>query len=262
MTISQCRGMVSGLGVTVGAALLVALLAPAGHAEIEQGPCDGTAVFSDGTTLAASDAADATLEIPESDTVSYEGAIDIDVPDEPVDFSGEIVVSLPFGNWTLATWSGETAEVAASGTYAYDAPSWVPRGSGAVPLEVSHTHGDVLCRANLQVAVAGSPWSLGSVILLASTLVFGIAAVAAGVRTVRGTGHPLMGLVTGFLFGLLGAASLFVFGGIALDSMMFLVLPLLGIVLGVAMGVWAPFGADVETPTGGDRTSTGTASGV
>lgn len=254
------RSASRAVGVMTGSAMLVLLLVPAGHAEITQGPCDGTAAFSDGLTVAASDPADVPLEIPEADTVSYEARIDIAASEDPVDFSGEIVLSLPIGNWALATWSGETTELATSGTYAYDAPSWVPRGSGPVPLEVSHTHGDVLCRANFRVAVAGSPWNLASILILCSAIVFGIAAVAAGVRTVDGTGRPMMGLVTGFLFGLLGAATLFVFGGIALDSAMFLVLPLLGIVLGVGMGVWAPFGADAGPPAGGDRTPTGTTS--
>ena len=55
-------------------------------------------------------------------------------------------------------------------------------------------------------------------------------------------GRPVLGAVAGFFFGVaLGVAAL-VFGVLALDSVVLVVLPLVGILLGVALGVTAPLG--------------------
>jgi hypothetical protein len=246
-----------GLAIVAIAGLLVIPAMTAG-AEIVEGPCDGSVTFSDsGLTVAASAPADTAIEIPSSDTVSYEGSIDIAVPADPVDVSGEVTISLPFGHWRVANWSGQTAEVAKTGTYTYTAPSWVPRGSGPVPIEIVHTHGDVVCRATFQGAISGSPWNVVSGLLLLGTVVFGIAMLAAGAKTTKGGGRPVLGLVSGFLFGLLGAASLFAFGATALNSPMFWILPLVGIVVGVGMSAWAPFGSGPQQPAG-PGTGTGT----
>lgn len=239
------------LAAVTTAGILALLLAPGAYAEITDGPCSGSVTFADtGLTVAASDPAGTAVEIPETATVTYEAAIDIAEPAEPVDVSGEIVLGLPFGSWSVADWSGRTADLATSGTYTYAAPAWVPRGSGPVPIEIVHTHGDVVCRAQLQGAVAGSPWSVTSVLLLLSTAVFGVTMFAAGLKTGRGTGRPVLGLVTGFLFGLLGAASLFAYGAVPLDTPLFWILPLAGIVVGVVLGSWAPFGGEPTSPLG------------
>lgn len=56
-------------------------------------------------------------------------------------------------------------------------------------------------------------------------------------------GRPFLGVISGFFFGLFGAAALFLFGVIPLDSHLVWILPIVGIVLGLFMATWAPFGS-------------------
>jgi predicted lipid-binding transport protein (Tim44 family) len=55
-------------------------------------------------------------------------------------------------------------------------------------------------------------------------------------------GRPFLGVFSGFFFGLFGGLTLFLFGVIPLDSHLLWVLPIIGIVLGLIMAAWAPFG--------------------
>jgi hypothetical protein len=56
-------------------------------------------------------------------------------------------------------------------------------------------------------------------------------------------GHPILGVISGFFFGLFLGATLFMFGFIPLHSPLLWILPLVGIVLGLLMAAWAPFGS-------------------
>jgi len=56
-------------------------------------------------------------------------------------------------------------------------------------------------------------------------------------------GRPFLGVISGFFFGIFGAAALFLFGIIPLDSHLIWILPILGIVLGLFMATLAPFGS-------------------
>jgi hypothetical protein len=56
-------------------------------------------------------------------------------------------------------------------------------------------------------------------------------------------GRPFLGVISGFFFGLFGGITLFLFGVIPLDSHVLWILPILGIVLGLLMATWAPFGS-------------------
>jgi hypothetical protein len=55
-------------------------------------------------------------------------------------------------------------------------------------------------------------------------------------------GHAILGVISGFLFGLFLGVTLFLFGVIPLSSQWLWILPLLGILLGLVMAAWAPFG--------------------
>jgi hypothetical protein len=59
-------------------------------------------------------------------------------------------------------------------------------------------------------------------------------------------GHPILGIISGFLFGLFLGIALFLYGVIPLSSMWLWILPLLGILLGLIMAAWAPFGRGPE----------------
>ena len=61
-------------------------------------------------------------------------------------------------------------------------------------------------------------------------------------------GRPFLGVISGFFFGLFGAVTLFLFGVIPLDSHLIWILPILGIVLGLFMATWAPFGSGTTDP--------------
>lgn len=62
-------------------------------------------------------------------------------------------------------------------------------------------------------------------------------------------GRPFLGVISGFFFGLFGSIALFLFGVIPLDSHVVWILPIVGIVLGLVMAAWAPFGsATAEQP--------------
>ncbi|RPI23658.1 MAG: hypothetical protein EHM57_03650 [Actinobacteria bacterium] len=55
-------------------------------------------------------------------------------------------------------------------------------------------------------------------------------------------GHPILGIISGFFFGLFLAITLFLYGVIPLHGPWVLVLPILGTLLGIGMAAWAPFG--------------------
>jgi uncharacterized membrane protein len=55
-------------------------------------------------------------------------------------------------------------------------------------------------------------------------------------------GHPVLGVVAGFLFGLFLAVTLVLAGVLALNSVLVTLMPLLGIVYGLVMARFAPFG--------------------
>ncbi|MEA2010993.1 MAG: hypothetical protein U9N78_09840 [Actinomycetota bacterium] len=59
-------------------------------------------------------------------------------------------------------------------------------------------------------------------------------------------GRPILGVTTGFLFGLFLGVTLFLYGVIPLSSDMLWILPLLGLLLGLIMAAWAPFGKSAE----------------
>lgn len=55
-------------------------------------------------------------------------------------------------------------------------------------------------------------------------------------------GHPVLGVVAGFVFGLFLAVTLVLAGVLALNSVLVTMVPLLGIVYGLVMARFAPFG--------------------
>lgn len=67
-------------------------------------------------------------------------------------------------------------------------------------------------------------------------------------------GRPILGVMSGFFFGLFGGMALFLYGVIPLHSSLLWILPLLGILLGLILAAWAPFGAR-NKPTVDDGTS-------
>jgi hypothetical protein len=58
----------------------------------------------------------------------------------------------------------------------------------------------------------------------------------------NGHGRPVLAAFAGFFFFLSIGVLLLTFGVVALDSILLIILPIVGIILGVAWAVWAPLG--------------------
>ena len=56
-------------------------------------------------------------------------------------------------------------------------------------------------------------------------------------------GHPIVGGISGLIFGLAAGLALLAFTVVSLSSVILLIVPIAGLVLGIAWGVWAPLGA-------------------
>ncbi len=55
-------------------------------------------------------------------------------------------------------------------------------------------------------------------------------------------GRPALAAICGFLTGLFGAFDLVFFGAIQLDNILVTLLPIVGLLGGVALALWAPLG--------------------
>ncbi len=55
-------------------------------------------------------------------------------------------------------------------------------------------------------------------------------------------GHPILGAISGFFFGLFLGATLFLYGVVSLDSNLLVILPVAGVVVGLVLAWLAPFG--------------------
>ena len=58
----------------------------------------------------------------------------------------------------------------------------------------------------------------------------------------RSSGRPILGAVSGLFFGLFVALDLILLGTVPLASILLVILPILGLVGGIALGRWAPIG--------------------
>ncbi len=157
-----------------------ALSTPAGA--VVNGPCTGSAVFSTGATITAEQPLDPATVIPDADSVLYQGSINISPPDEPIPFEGGISAEIAgLGRFPVANWGGETEEVSDSGTYVYEVPSWVPRGTGEILLSANHAQGGAECFGQVKVTLEGDPGA-AAIIGATGTVLFFAGTLAAGVK--------------------------------------------------------------------------------
>ncbi len=165
--------------------LMVASVAAPASGEVIQAGCSGSATFSNNVTVTESTPVEDVIEVPDMDEVIYTGMIDLPPADEPEPFSGNVTVALPLGQrWTAATWPvppGETETVEASGTYRYEVPGFVPRGTGGLLVTAFHQQRGVTCEVQVTMALAGNPGA-AAYVATAGTVVFGLGVAAAGSR--------------------------------------------------------------------------------
>lgn len=69
-------------------------------------------------------------------------------------------------------------------------------------------------------------------------------------------GRPILGAISGLVFGLLLGPTLWLWGVIDLASPLMWILPIVGLILGLLMAAWAPFGSASEAPSSSDAEST------
>lgn len=159
---------------------VAALSTPAGA--VVSGPCTGSAVFSTGATITAEQPLDPATVIPDADDVLYQGSINISPPDDPIPFQGGISAEIAgVGSFPVANWGGETVEVSDSGTYTYEVPSWVPRGTGDILLTGNHAQGGAECTGQVKVTLEGDPGA-AAFVALGGTVLFGAGVIGAGVK--------------------------------------------------------------------------------
>lgn len=169
----------AALGALI-ALMIAAMAAPAG-AEVISGECTGMVTFSDGTVVTEAQPRDEVVDVPPADTVMYEGATGLDAPTEPVPFSGSVDVRLPFMTWVVASWSGETVENSDAGSYSYDVPGFVPRGTGGFEVTGYHTQQGQTCEVVVTMRLAGDPGP-AAILGIALTGIFAAGVGAAGVK--------------------------------------------------------------------------------
>lgn len=165
-----------------GAAVLwiVALASPA-FGVTESGQCTGTGAFSNGTIVSSEQPIDVISVVPAEGSVEYGGSTGMPKPENAVPFNGSVDVALPFGGITIVTWSGETELNEAAGTYEYEVPAMVPRGSGALQVTARHVQEGQTCVATVQMAIEGSPGAAAAVGAV-GTVIFGAGVVGAGFK--------------------------------------------------------------------------------
>jgi hypothetical protein len=59
---------------------------------------------------------------------------------------------------------------------------------------------------------------------------------------VKYRGRPILAAISGFFLGVFLALDLVLFGIVQLDNIIVTLLPIIGLVVGVALAWWAPFG--------------------
>ncbi len=161
--------------------LMMSTLASPATAAVIEGPCTGSATFSNGVVVTESQPIDQVVKVPDGDTVQYTGSVNIPAPAEPIPFDGGITVRLPVGGVTIVPWSGETLEVSDSGEYTYTLPSAIPHGTGGLEVTARHSQGGVTCIVVVTMAVEGSPGT-AALIGAVGTLVFGAGVIGAGFK--------------------------------------------------------------------------------
>jgi hypothetical protein len=171
------RVILAGAALLLGGAFVLVSAGPAG-AVIDQGPCNGSGQFvNEGLNVRASESG--VVEVPEKDTVNWEGALGASTDEVP--YSGKIEVELPppFAALSIDDWSGTTDSVQNNGTKKYDIPSFVPKG---VELDVvgEHTQGSIKCKGHVTIKLAGSTFGPVSIVSLVGTAATGVGLVLAG----------------------------------------------------------------------------------
>ena len=241
------RARLMRAGALVGVGWFLALAPPAGADVISPaGACSGSGTWQGGgfSEASADHVPSDVIEIPQADTVVWEGSVGGASPTDTVPrraISGEVELDLPFGSVTLDDWGGTSERAANTGDHDYDLPDVVI--GIELPLHGAHREdGSEVCSGSVNVVVVGGTFDnplsyAGLVGLILSAIALVVAGRIKGLKT-----HSVFGGFAGLFFGLFLAISLLVFGALPLDSIILLILPLAFLVIGLVWGKLAPLG--------------------
>ncbi len=161
-------------------------LAQPASAEVIEGPCIGDAVFSNGTVVTERTPLSVNNAVPAEDTVEYFGDTTLSDPAEPESFSGNVSVRLPAGgSWVVVDWPDDPSDTTemtfAEGEYAYEVPSWVPKGTGGLEVTATHTQRGQTCIVAVTMSVEGDPGP-AAIIGAAGSAMFAAGVIGAGFK--------------------------------------------------------------------------------
>jgi hypothetical protein len=230
------------ISVTLVAAVGVFVWVGPAAGEVVEGSRTGSVTMEGQLAVDVQQPSTAPVEIPDRGTAEVAGSFDLPPAEAPVPYRGELRGRHAFGTWVITSWTGRSTTPEVSAARSYELPSFIPRGSGPIPVVLDASFGDESCRVVGTVAVAGPTFDgLSLAMIVVTGLLFG-ATAASGRSRARGSGRPLVGAITALLAGGTGAVALFGTGVIALDDNVWFVAPLMLGALGVTLGAVAPFG--------------------
>jgi hypothetical protein len=238
----RVRSMVVLAVVVVGTGLAVAPAGPAGADVVTPpGGCRGVGfwVGGDFQELTGDHETDDVIEIPIEDVVRWQGKVGDATREDTTDrrpVDGSVVLELPLGQSRVVNdWGGTSVKEVAQGRHKYDLP-FVFKG---VKMKLSGHHddnGERICSGSVYVQVEGS--ALSNPLTWAG--IVGLAVSALGLVWAGRGRHPIGGALAGLVFGGAIGGLLLMFAVIPLDSVVLLVAPAVGLVLGVVVGWSAP----------------------
>lgn len=245
----------------LAAVVMVALADIPGEQELGAsltGPCDGTAQIQNGPLLDPSESA-GLYTVPIDGSADYDGSVSGPSDgDERPEANGKVEVETPplFPNIAVGgAWPGGDNVITGiqeDGTQSWsDLPDWTPRG---VPFRVSGFHNDaggIRCDGFVWLQFEGSTtqspvvWVTAALTLLWLVLLIG----AAGTIMGRDAGRQVMSTIMGLLFGLELGFLLILLGIVPLHSAAPVVLGILGLLMGIAVGL-GPKGRTMDLGAG------------
>ena len=198
------------------------------------GQCAGSATLSNGVKIDPYQS-EGVYTVPLSGSAKYSGSVEVDEKRRRT-ASGRVEIKTPplLPSITLGdqlTWGPEVTGVGEEGTVKWDLPNLIPRDVTITVTGVHNENGTAFCEGSVQIKVDGSPWDSP----MTPISLVGTAALLGGlVWTGRGKvmAKKILRPIVGLLLGIFVAIDLIVFGVISFESVLVVMLPILGLLVG------------------------------
>jgi hypothetical protein len=224
----------AGIVAAVTAALLTSWPAPAA-ADLSQPPgaCEVTTTWGEGgpTVESASAEPGAVIEVPRAEKVTWSARVNgpEEGVDRPVAGSVSLALPAPLGTVTLDEWTGATDNIETSGVRSL--PDLLPAGVIFDLRLEHHENGSLFCTATVRLRMEGGPGPIAWT-GLALMLLFGALLSMVGIRGGCSFWMRLLAAGLGLLIAILLGGTLVLFGVLPLNSIVTVVLALVGLVFG------------------------------